>query len=84
MTPLQSTLKRSLMINGREYVIAISPRGLKLTPKGKRKGIELQWEALISGETALAVALQASVMPSKASADSASPATTPCFPADAG
>jgi hypothetical protein len=61
MTPLQSTLKRSLMIDGRDYVIAISPKGLKLTPKGKRKGIELPWEALASGEAALAVALQASV-----------------------
>jgi hypothetical protein len=61
MTPLQKTLKRLLTINGRDYVIAISPDGLRLTPKGKRKGIELQWEALVSGEAALATALQASV-----------------------
>jgi hypothetical protein len=46
MTPLQKTLKRLLTINGRDYVIAISPDGFRLTPKGKRKGIELQWEAL--------------------------------------
>jgi len=61
MTPLQKTLKRLVTINGRDYVIAISPQGLKLAPKGKRKGIELQWEALVSGEAALAAALQASV-----------------------
>jgi hypothetical protein len=61
MTPLQKTLKRALTINGRDYVIAISPDGLKVVPKGKRKGIELQWEALVSGEAALAAALQASV-----------------------
>jgi hypothetical protein len=61
MTPLQKTLKRLLTINGGDYVIAISPDGLRLTPKGKRKGIELQWEALVSGEAALATALQASV-----------------------
>jgi hypothetical protein len=61
MTPLQKPLKRLLTINGQDYVIAISLDGLKLTPKGKRKGIEIQWEALVSGEAALAVALHASI-----------------------
>jgi len=61
LTPLQKTLKRALNIDGRDYVIAISPDGLKLVLKGKRKGIELKWEALISGDAALAAALRASV-----------------------
>ena len=61
MTPLQKTIKRLLTINGRDYVVAVAPDGLKLTLKGKRKGIELEWEALVSGEAALAAALQASV-----------------------
>jgi hypothetical protein len=61
MTPLQKTLKRALSIDGRDYVLAISPDGLKLAPKGKRKGIELKWEALVNGEAALAAALNASV-----------------------
>lgn len=61
MTPLQKTLKRTLSIDGRDYVLAISPEGLKLVPKGKRKGIELKWAALVSGEVALAAALNASV-----------------------
>ena len=61
MTPLDKTLKRVLDIGGRDYVLAISPAGLKLTPKGKRKGIELGWEALISGDAALAAALHASL-----------------------
>jgi hypothetical protein len=43
------------------YIVAISPLTLKLTPKGKRKGLELQWEALVSGDAALAAALSASV-----------------------
>jgi hypothetical protein len=60
MTPLQKTLKRVLSIDGRDYVITLSPDGLKLVPKGKRKGIELKWEALVSGEAALATALRAS------------------------
>jgi hypothetical protein len=61
MTPLQKTLKRALNIGGKDYVLAISPEGFKLTPKGKRKGIDLKWEELVSGEAALATALRASV-----------------------
>ena len=61
MVPLQKTLKRALNIDGRDYVVAISPDGLRLVPKGKRKGLELKWEELVSGEAALAVALRASL-----------------------
>jgi hypothetical protein len=61
MTPLQKPLKRALRIDGHDYVLAISPEGLKLVPKGKRKGVELKWEALVNGEAALAAALNASV-----------------------
>jgi hypothetical protein len=60
-TLLDKTLKRELRIGDRSYVVAISPLTLKLTPKGKRKGLELQWEALVSGDAALAAALNASV-----------------------
>jgi hypothetical protein len=60
-TPLEKTLKRALTINGRPYVLAVSPDGLKLTLKGRRNGFELQWSALVSGEAALATALNASV-----------------------
>lgn len=34
---------------------------LKLVPKGKRKGQELTWEALVSGDAALSAALNASL-----------------------
>jgi hypothetical protein len=60
-TPLEKTLKRELNIDGRQFIVAISPEGLKLTLKGRRKGLELQWDALVSGDAALAVALNASV-----------------------
>ena len=60
-TPLEKTLKRELAINGAVYVLAISPEGLKLTVKGRRKGLELQWDALVSGDAALAIALNASL-----------------------
>jgi hypothetical protein len=56
-TPLEKTLKRELRIQDRAYILAISPLTLKLTLKGKRKGLELKWEALVSSDAALAVAL---------------------------
>jgi hypothetical protein len=60
-TLLEKTLKRELSIGGRAYILAISPEGLKLTLKGRRKGLELRWDTLVSGEAALAVALNASI-----------------------
>ena len=60
-TPLHSTLKRALTIEGREYVVTLTEANLKLTLKGKRNGVELPWAKLVNGEAALAVALHASV-----------------------
>ena len=60
-TPLHSTLKRALTIEGREYVVTLTAANLKLTLKGKRNGVELPWAQLVNGEAALAVALHASV-----------------------
>jgi hypothetical protein len=61
MTPLDKTLKRSLSINGVDYVVTLTPEALKLTRKGRRIGVELKWADIISGESALAIALRASV-----------------------
>jgi hypothetical protein len=61
MTPLHSTLKRSLTIDGRDYVLTLNESALKLTLKGKRNGVELPWSQLVNGEAALAVALHASL-----------------------
>ncbi len=60
-TPLTKPLKRELQIQGRLFVVTLSPEGIKLVLKGKRKGQELLWEDLVSGEAALAVALNASL-----------------------
>ena len=60
-TKLDKTLKRELEINGEAWIVAIDPQGLKLTRKGKRKGIELAWKDLVSGDAALAQALNASL-----------------------
>lgn len=58
---LEKPLRRELSIGDKPYVVTISPEGLKLTEKGRRKGLELSWKALASGDAALAAALQASV-----------------------
>jgi hypothetical protein len=78
MTPLHSTLKRALTIDGREYVLTLSHDALKLTLKGKRNGVELPWTQLVNGEAALAVALHASLgaFAAKPKPADAAPATT--------
>jgi len=60
-TKLEKDLKRELSIEGEPYILAISPAGLKLTQKGRRKGQELLWKDLVSGDAALATALNASL-----------------------
>jgi hypothetical protein len=61
MTPLDKSLKRALKIDGRDYVITLTPDALKITRKGHRVGVEINWLNLVSGESALAVALRASI-----------------------
>jgi hypothetical protein len=60
-TKLEKALKRQIDIKGKPYVVTITPEGLKLTEKGKRKGQELVWGDLVNGQAALAVALNASL-----------------------
>lgn len=60
-TKLTGSLKRELEVEGQPYTLTITPEGLRLVPKGKRKGHELAWKALVSGEAALAAALTASL-----------------------
>ena len=60
-TKLEKPLKREVMIGEQAYMLTISPEGLKLVVKGKRNGLELAWKALVSGDAALATALNASL-----------------------
>jgi hypothetical protein len=60
-TKLEKALKREIQIGEQPYMLTIDPQGLKLVPKGKRNGLELAWSALISGDAALATALNATV-----------------------
>jgi hypothetical protein len=61
MTPLDRPLRRELHIADRRYTLTIDPTGLKLTEKGHRRGITLNWEDLLSGDAAIAAALKASL-----------------------
>jgi hypothetical protein len=61
MTKLDKPMRRELQIGDQVYTLTIGPDGLKLVEKGRRKGLELAWSALVSGDAALASALQASV-----------------------
>lgn len=61
MTPLDKSIRRELQIGDQLYTLTISPEALKLVPKGHRKGLELQWADLVSGDVALATALRASL-----------------------
>ena len=60
-TKLDKPLKREIQVEGKPYMLTVSPEGLKLVPKGRRKGQELSWTALVSGDAALAAALNASL-----------------------
>jgi hypothetical protein len=61
MTKLEKPLRREVDINGEAHVLVISPEGLKLTVKGKRRGQEISWVDLVRGNTALAASLNASL-----------------------
>jgi hypothetical protein len=65
-TKLDKSLKREIEIEGKPYMLTITPEGLKLVPKGKRNGLELSWQALVSGDAALATALNASLQRARA------------------
>jgi hypothetical protein len=60
-TKLDRPLKREIAIEGRPYMLTLTPEGFKLVPKGKRKGQEIAWRDLVGGEAALAAALNASL-----------------------
>ena len=73
-TVLDKELKRQITIDGVVYTIAVDPEGIRLIGKGKRRpDVELRWRDLLSGEAALAIALNASL--SKKRQASTKPAT---------
>ena len=61
-TILDKQLKRQITVDGVDYTVAVDPEGIRLIGKGKRRPeVELRWRDLLSGEAAMAVALNASL-----------------------
>jgi hypothetical protein len=60
-TRLDKTLKRELELEGKLYTVSISPQGIKVVPKGGRKGPEITWQTIISGDAELRRDLNVSV-----------------------
>jgi hypothetical protein len=58
---LDKALKRQLQLGDGLFVLTISPEGFKLVRKRRRNGLEMRWEDIISGDAALAIALNASL-----------------------
>jgi hypothetical protein len=61
-TVLDKELKRQVTVDGVDYTVAVDPDGFRLTGKGKRTPqVQLRWRDLLSGDAAMAVALNASL-----------------------
>jgi len=61
-TVLDKELKRQVTVDGVDYTVAVNPEGIRLTGKGKRRPeVELHWRDLLSGDAAMAAALNASL-----------------------
>lgn len=58
---LEKSIKRELEMDGKTYTIQIAPEGIKVTEKGKRKGREISWRSIISGDAQLAEDLKISI-----------------------
>lgn len=61
-TKLEKPLKREIEIGGQAFIVTLAPDTLSVVGKGRRKGLEIRWDEMVSGDAALAAALQASVL----------------------
>jgi hypothetical protein len=60
-TKLDSPIKRELKLGKELYTVSMSPEGVKIALKGRRKGREISWETLLSGDAELTQQLKMSV-----------------------
>lgn len=58
---LESLVKRELKLGNEIYTVSMSPEGVKIALKGRRKGREISWETLLSGDAELNQQLKMSV-----------------------
>ncbi|MFI5241604.1 MAG: hypothetical protein ACHQRL_01235 [Gemmatimonadales bacterium] len=62
MTPkLDHIIKRELKLGRELYTVSMSATGVKIALKGRRKGHEISWESLLSGDAELTQDLKMSV-----------------------
>jgi hypothetical protein len=71
-TKLDKLLKREIDIDGKAYMVTLSPDGVKLTEKGKRKGQGVSWKGLVNGESATALSLTSGSSDSESESESES------------
>jgi hypothetical protein len=69
-TKLDKSIKRELDLDGKLYTVTIAPDGIKVVEKGKRKGQEIPWSTIISGDASLNESLKISVDATNAGAQS--------------
>ena len=74
-TKLDKLLKREIDIDGKPYMVTLSPDGVKLTEKGKRKGQGVSWKGLINGESATALSLSGGASESDSEVEAEQPQT---------
>jgi hypothetical protein len=60
-TKLDKSIKRELELDGKLYTVTIAPDGIKVVEKGKRKGQEIPWRSIITGDASLNESLKISV-----------------------
>ena len=63
-TALDRPLRREIRIDDKPYTLTLSGDGFTLTEKRRRRGFELQWRDVVSGDAQLAAAL-ATGMPAR-------------------
>lgn len=60
-TKLDKAIRRELEHAGVLYTLTIDPDGIRIVQKGKRKGRQLSWATIISGDAELTEALRISI-----------------------
>ena len=60
-TLLTKPIKRELELEGKLYTVTVSPDGVKVVEKGKRRGQELSWQSIVSGDASLTQDLRISL-----------------------
>jgi hypothetical protein len=68
-TRLDKPIKRELEHDGVLYTVTISPEGVRVVEKGKRKGRDVAWATIISGDAELNESLRISVDATRPSDD---------------